>query len=283
MARINTNVETINPAKARTYLASNGENRRVSRKTVLKYADAMRKGQWSLTGEPIIFDRSDRLMDGQHRLHACIESGTSFQSVVMRGIDSTSFVDINTGRTRSPGDVLYIAGYSRGKLAAAAIKVIWGMEAMENDANVNSLRKIGVTRQDLIAFMEEHEEELGEAVSVVDGDGKDILRPPSLFVGLRYRFGRANRLRAQEFFDALSTGADLSSSSPIWKLRSLLIKELGAKNLRHSNEWKAAITIKAWNAWLRGKDVRQLRWREDEDWPRIYEKMKPQRRRKRST
>lgn len=197
MARISHSVETITPQRARKYLERNTKNRRVRPKIVSRYALAMQQGQWSLTGEPILFDTEGNLLDGQHRLHACIESSCSFRTVVIRGIQQDTFADINTGSSRNPGDALYLAGYSKSKMCAAAIKVIHNMEIMEENPDVRSLRGRDITRQDLLAFMQEHEEEMIEATHVIEGEGRSILRPPSVFVALRFRFGQSNEMRAQ--------------------------------------------------------------------------------------
>jgi hypothetical protein len=276
-----TTTETINPAKARKYLDTMDKNRRVRKRVVERYALAMKADQWSLTGEPIIFSTKGVLLDGQHRLHACIEAGVSFRSDVRRGVNAETFADINTGASRTPGDALYIAGFAKTKLCAAAIKVIHNLELMEEDDKLRNVRGRDITRQDLLRFMEDHEEELSECARVCDGEGKALLRPPSVFVALRFRFGQSNAMRAQQFFDQLVTGADLSSDNPINKLRNYLIRELSQKNLRRSLEWKVAVTIKCWNAWLRGDSVRQLKFSDDENWPRIYERMQPRRRSKR--
>jgi len=280
MAKITHSVETITPKKARQWLERNAKNRRIRARVVLKYSTAMEQDQWSMTGEPIIFNSQGDLMDGQHRLHACIDAGKAFKSVVIRGVDEGCFMDINTGASRNPGDALSIAGYSRGKLCAAAIKVIHNLELMEEDDTIRNLRGRDVTRQDLLAFMEEHEDSLLEATRVCEGEGKALLRPPSAFTALRFRFGQGNNLRAEQFFDQLATGADLSVDSPIHRLRNYLIKEMAQKNLKRSLEWKVAVTIKAWNAWLRGDVVKQLKFHEEEQWPRIYERMQPKRRRR---
>jgi hypothetical protein len=280
MAKIEQAVETITPAKARKYLESMEKNRRVRKRVVERYALAMAADQWSFTGEPIIFSNKGVLLDGQHRLHACVESGVSFKTSVLRGVDADTFADMNTGASRTPGDALYVAGYSKTKLCAAAIKVIHNLELMEEDDKIRSVRGRDITRQDLMAFMEENEEELLACARVVEGEGKTLLRPPSVFVALRFRFGQSNAMRAQQFFDQLVTGADLTADNPILRLRNYLTRELSQKNLRRSLEWKVAVTIKCWNAWLRGDKVRQLKFSDDESWPRIYERMQPRRRRK---
>src|SRR5690606_16390953 len=73
---------TITPALADVMLRYNDANRPLSAATVRKYARQMGEGRWRLTKQPIIFSKSHKLLDGQHRLHACVESGVTIQAWV---------------------------------------------------------------------------------------------------------------------------------------------------------------------------------------------------------
>jgi hypothetical protein len=62
-----SSVEMITPQKAVEILdTKNFNNRPVSQFTVDRYAQEMKAGRWKLNGEPIIFGKSGRLIDGQH-------------------------------------------------------------------------------------------------------------------------------------------------------------------------------------------------------------------------
>lgn len=66
----------VTPEMARSLLATNTNNRAVRHGNVRLYARRMRNGEWiSNKTEPITFDRNGRLIQGQHRLLAVIESG----------------------------------------------------------------------------------------------------------------------------------------------------------------------------------------------------------------
>lgn len=47
----------------------------------------MQDGKWKLNGKTICFDRTGRLLNGQHRLSAVVRSGVSLTTVVVRGLD----------------------------------------------------------------------------------------------------------------------------------------------------------------------------------------------------
>ena len=74
-------------------ISRNTQNyRKVNWNVVHKYARAMEQGLWRSNGEPIIFDESGMLKDGQHRLLAILESGVPVKMLVVRGVSN----DINT-------------------------------------------------------------------------------------------------------------------------------------------------------------------------------------------
>lgn len=115
--------ETITPAKAKTYLGHNLANRNVRRSHVLFLANEMTAGRWKETHEGIGFFEDGDLADGQHRLHALIESGTSQKMLVVRGLSKDAMSGIDVGAKRSIGDYLHLHhGVANSNLTAAAAR-----------------------------------------------------------------------------------------------------------------------------------------------------------------
>lgn len=101
-----TVIETINPDKALLYLKFNTNNRPFRESHVKALAFDMMNGDWQVTHQGIAFDTTGRLIDGQHRLRAIIESGVPIQIQVTRGCSSSSFSILDRGANRSPSDIL---------------------------------------------------------------------------------------------------------------------------------------------------------------------------------
>lgn len=79
-------IYTITPEIARELLANPADKNRPLKKSVVrKYARRIRAGLWRLTGEPILLNEKGALLDGQHRLSACIEADKPFDTVVLYG------------------------------------------------------------------------------------------------------------------------------------------------------------------------------------------------------
>lgn len=64
-------------------LGGNIDNRPLRPSHVQDLAHAMRSGQWRATHESILVDVNGVVADGQHRLHAIVESGC--QALVLLG------------------------------------------------------------------------------------------------------------------------------------------------------------------------------------------------------
>jgi hypothetical protein len=76
---------TVTPEMAREWLDANtGVPFNSQPHKVDQYARDMASGHWPLTGEGIRFDEADQLVDGRHRLRACVKSGVPFLTYVTR-------------------------------------------------------------------------------------------------------------------------------------------------------------------------------------------------------
>jgi hypothetical protein len=80
-------VEIINPAEAEAYLKNNAMHRKIKQKKVDEYKNQMVDGKWQLNGKALIFDSNGRLLNGQHRLSAVVQSQVPLTTVVIRGVD----------------------------------------------------------------------------------------------------------------------------------------------------------------------------------------------------
>jgi len=129
MSLITAKVETITPIMAKQLLEVNDHNRKVSPANVLKIEEALISGEWQVSGQTIIISESGRLLDGQHRIHAVLNTGISMEHLVCRGIKDEAFKVIDTGKNRSGGDVLSIVGVVKGTKISNSIKL---MDAYEN-------------------------------------------------------------------------------------------------------------------------------------------------------
>ena len=114
-----TQVLTITPKKAQELLEGNKRNRPVRKSHVRQLAEEMKAGKWVVNGVPIIFN-GKLLIDGQHRLMACIESDKPFDTLVVSDVAPNSFLTIDVGRKRTAADTLATRGEENYAALAAA-------------------------------------------------------------------------------------------------------------------------------------------------------------------
>ena len=248
----------ITPELASKWLALNTKNRPVRKNTVHKYAGDMLEGRWKLNGETIKLN-GDRLIDGQHRLQACVEAKTPFVSVVVHDVDSDVFDTVDRGMIRSFGQILNIAGTKNAHNVAAAARILWCLETGNSAAGGGGDATTGVLEEVMARYPE-----LEEIASKSRGlSMANKLIPSGIITALWVVFSRKNEVLAESFFRDLNDGSNIFQ--PVGKLRQRLISDRMAKKKTLSREELLVITIKAWNAVRENKQVGVLRWIKTED------------------
>ena len=137
---INSVLEKITPNVATEYLGKSIGNRKTKIGKVQQYARDMKNGNWEVNGEPIVFNVAGTLVDGHHRLLACIKSGCDFYSLVVRGVcEEVKTFDV--GDSRSVSDILAMRGEELGtSKIVSLIKFIYSREFSQkniSEAEVN--------------------------------------------------------------------------------------------------------------------------------------------------
>jgi hypothetical protein len=253
---------TMTPEVARRWLDVPGTKNRHVRPTILrKYVLAMAGRRWVLNGEPIILDKQGRVLDGQHRLLACIESTATFPTVVVRGVDAAAFATLDTGRSRQAQDVLSIEGYPHPLTLGGIANFLWEVE-------VNRLPD-SKDRSDhtQVAKLVHDNPGLISSAAAVRGFRWRPLKNAT-FGLFHFLAGRVDPKARDEFFDHLSNGVGLTKGSPILLLRHRL-EETWNSRKKSERTQVLAITIKAWNAWRSGKPIGLLAWKSVEPLPTL--------------
>lgn len=123
MAAPTFEVVTLTPELAGEWLALNLRNRPKKPRKIEMYARDMTNGLWRFTGEAVKFDSEGRLIDGQNRCYAVIESGVSIQVLVVRGLDPNTQEVMDSNAVRSSRDALAMHGFDNPKDLAATVLV----------------------------------------------------------------------------------------------------------------------------------------------------------------
>lgn len=117
-------IEMIDPEQAFKYLSTAIDNRDIRQAKVSAFASAMKAGLWHLTHQGIAFDRDGRLVDGNHRLWAIVESKLVIKMLVARGVEKDSVSAIDTGTARTYADYGHYNGGSTDPLTGSLAKIL---------------------------------------------------------------------------------------------------------------------------------------------------------------
>lgn len=262
--------ENITPAMARKYLERNTHNRSLSQPRVDRYAADIRNGKWKLTASSIQFDKSGKLIDGQHRLHAVVKANKAAKFTVAEDLDEDIFDVIDTGKNRTAGDLVSMSGVKYPALVASIAKRILLFNAGEfNDGGNGKARNNAVdSNHEILKFIASHE---GEIESIAQYAKKVTYKfrffSPPYIGGLYYLFACKHQEKADEFFNAYATGEGLVKGHPVYALREKILKEQG-KSRKPSNKEMTAWTIMAWNAFRKNKQIVHLAYNTDLSYPK---------------
>lgn len=91
----------VTPKQADTWLKNQGKNRKPSPTHVRYLANEIKSGRWRLTHQGIAFGDDGRLLDGQHRLAAIIESGIATNMMVSYEVPIGEFAILDRGMPRN--------------------------------------------------------------------------------------------------------------------------------------------------------------------------------------
>jgi hypothetical protein len=137
--KMSAEVTTVTPSIAVAWLEQNKKNRPVNRHLVRRLARDMASCQWQLTGDAIRFDTEAHLIDGQHRLHACILSDTPFETAVIYNLPTDAMRVIDTGKSRNAADILSLQGFKNAALLSKIVRHSLGEVAQEKNMKAFSV------------------------------------------------------------------------------------------------------------------------------------------------
>lgn len=261
----------ITPELAEYILAElNSGNRKVSSIKIAEYVDAMSSGEWPVTGASIVFGKSGRLLDGQHRLRACLRAKKPFRTFVVFGIDDGSFQFIDTGRKRTNPDVFKIKEIENPETTAKAVR--WLYIFKSDPLN----RAVVLTNYEALVWYEQHVADkalLSECVKRAQEIDKAcrarrVQFPAGPTAALLYLFANKSKKDASAFIDML-----MDAKGPARTLFSLLNEIAAQSGNRIHETFRNAATINAWNSFRLGKRASKDNLRydaESRNFPQIH-------------
>ena len=249
---IKTREKVITPAAARAMLRTSEElgakNRKVSNNHVELYANDIRSGNWKLNGDAIKLDEDGRILDGQHRLRACVLANMPMRTMVMTGVSKDAFDTLDCGRARTTSQVLQMAEVKYNSLIACIIR---GAAEIRTVGHTDMKEK----RLSNIAALEEYKansEIYGKAAAVGTSAVGETHAMTQKMAGSVY-FYLVHDLQQDpekvEKFIREITSFDSSASPVLDKLRKW---NLANRMQKISDRTRLGYLILTWNAWVTG-------------------------------
>lgn len=252
-------VVSVTPQVAYEWMKKNARNRPVSDATVERYAESMKGGDWPLTGDPIRFSKEGKLIDGQHRLLACILANKPFTTLVVRGLHQNVFNKIDQGNKRTVAHAFGRDGKKHYATLAGAVRVVWCLETTGSARQGPRL-----TVDEAFAVLQRYPrlEVICDRVRQLYTAASPIT--PSEAAGYWGYTQQFHGSKADEFWSRILTGEDCQKGSAALLLRKSLIEAaIGGRQLGHTA--RNTYMIKAFNAHITGKVPRLLKWNATDD------------------
>src|SRR5262245_47463552 len=158
-ATLRWDIILVTPEMAMEWVTGKTHNRGIHQHHVRKFERLLQAGDFKLTPQGIIISTDGRLIDGQHRLLAIINTGIAVNMVVTYGWYESVQANIDQGLIRTAVDIWNIRNPDSPSTAyrmAAARRMVMGTRARQASS---------ITNPELIAFCEQHDKALDFAIS----------------------------------------------------------------------------------------------------------------------
>lgn len=258
-------IETITPDIAAELLKGNVNNRSKAVRHVRFLADQMTEGKWKDSGDPIRIAKNGRILDGQHRLSAIIDSGVSLNMLVIRDMEEEVFDVIDTGKTRSAADVLTIKSIpNASQIAALSKKIILYSRGVYS---ARTTLRTGVSNADILSYVNENIDRLLELIRMAYTRNTSFKYiKVTEYALMQSIFDEISQEDSHAFLTKLSQGTGLDLMDPILLLRNKILDDTSATT-HLLEKWRLSLFIRTWNHFRQGNKLKILQVNTQGDFP----------------
>lgn len=261
----------VTPLDAAALLDGMTFNRALRQSNVEKIAEEIRRGAWRPNGESIVFDQHGKLIDGQHRLRACMVAGKPIVSYCVFGVSRAVFPTFDTGANRQAHDLASIMKLPNYKLVAAAARYLILYDACKGGGRWPTGAAAWIDQTAFEEYMTKNRELLIATTSAIVEHRSGLARlgrGVAVFSGVFAIAYRSVPERATSWLTLVATGEGLTAEHPVMLLRNRLM-EMKKDKYKVATYEVAAICIKSFNAYCNGRRTKLLKWGSEEAFPRI--------------
>ncbi|MFD9461158.1 hypothetical protein [Streptomyces sp. NPDC060027] len=234
------------------------ENRRMSQRAVASLVSAMLAGEYLLTHQPVAFDALGRLIDGQHRLAAVVQSGVTVEMWVITGADPDTFGVVDTGLARRPTQFLRVKHSTNVHGALGMIRFAEACQA--NDGQVPDSFQFTMDVKPCLDMLAEWPE-VQDYAQASDRIFRACRLPPAPLLAVLAQAARGSYPELLgTFVGRLKDGAELASNSPILALRRRGMEHRTGMRAFKDRVAMYGVMVKAWNAHTQDNGISCLKF-----------------------
>lgn len=250
----------ITPYVANVWLRKNYNNRKERETGSDAYGVDMAAGNFHITGDSLKFSRPLAkgedpnvpegdivLLDGQHRLSACVKTSTPFVTMVYWGLNPEVRDVLDGGIKRQFADNLRMKGEKETTILGSLVRRVHGWDLGDRRLATKS----AVTRSQLQETLKKHPE-LRRSAEIASRckTGNPNVRP-TITGFAHWLFTQVEPDIAPWFFERLTDGAELPKGHPILQLRDRLARDKTKRFEDRVPDWRIlCYYIRTWNAYL---------------------------------
>lgn len=246
-------------------LTSSHNVRDIATRSRDKYLQSMMNGDWNCAnGDVLVFDKEGKCLDGQHRLSAAYAyqkaTGDNVWFWCAKNAEPKAALTKDQGLLRSLSAVLKREGVPLSHKCASIVNSQLNLQ--ESKRNLMCLRT-SVCKAVLSVQYQcwlDNRESVAEVARLAEKAKDARLSRSTLFGQVIYEIRRQCGDEAITFANAVITGIDLNERDPAYLLRRRLLTDYTEIRQKMSAEYSIALMVTAWNNWIRGIPMQQLRW-----------------------
>lgn len=264
----------ITPEMAEAWLKDfNAHNRNIRWGHVDNMARDMKALRWKVNGATLTFTPEGMVIDGQHRLLACLKAGMPFETYVVWGLSMTVQPTVDTGKARQFADQLKLGQVTTEYMVAASVirKILVWEKGSRTTGGAGGSNSPTFSEMEAVLFVLDRD---GNPTPEVSAKGKQIFEASefgskcrqlnkdisaSVYGWAHATFGDINKAQAEEFLMRVADGVNLGYKHPAMALRRRLrnIREDANGGAIRDNLMMAYLII-AWNAFRKGKELQSV-------------------------
>jgi hypothetical protein len=246
----------ITPEQAKKWLEKNNGggkgNRKFSQRQLTCLTESILRGQWVLNGETIKIGKDGSVIDGQHRLMACVKANIAIESLVVFDCDPESYNTIDKGRARTAGETfrnMDVKNWNSIAAATCCLKML-----LQDTKSVTAL-----STDERVVIYQDH----ARALDVFSGSAKRLMPwgvNPSIELGVMAFLSHLG------YSDDAITGwfrsfaDDRHDANQRLLTRALRIQKSATGAQSFISWWVAGIIIKAFCLSMNGHEAKSLRF-----------------------